>query len=167
MVRISSARPSPSLSRAFQMKRLSPTRARRLAGSGVSLLLCALPAAAQTTSSNNLPSVTVTGESDQGYAAKRSTTATKTDTLLRDTPQSISVITSDDMRDRAVQSVAEAARYVPGVRFAQGEGNRETPIFRGISTTGDFFIDGVRTTSSTTATSTTSSESRSSRARTP
>ena len=126
------------------MKRLSPTRARRLAGSGVSLLLCALPVAAQTTSSNNLPSVTVTGESDQGYAAKRSTTATKTDTLLRDTPQSISVITSDDMRDRAVQSVAEAARYVPGVWFAQGEGNRETPIFRGISTTGDFFIDGVR-----------------------
>lgn len=144
MVRISSARPSPSLSRASQMKRLSPTRARRLAGSGVSLLLCALPVAAQTTSSNNLPSVTVTGESDQGYAAKRSTTATKTDTLLRDTPQSISVITSDDMRDRAVQSVAEAARYVPGVWFAQGEGNRETPIFRGISTTGDFFIDGVR-----------------------
>lgn len=90
-----------------------------------------------------LPAVTVVGE-DVGYDAKRSTTATKTDTPLLDTPQSISVVTRQDLQDRAAQSLAEAARYVPGVGFAQGEGNRETPIFRGISTTGDFFIDGIR-----------------------
>ena len=27
---------------------------------------------------------------------------------------------------------------------AQGEGNRDTPILRGNSTTADFFVDGVR-----------------------
>lgn len=100
-------------------------------------------ALAQTADAAVLPSVTATAERE-GYAEKRSTTATKTDTPLRGTPQSISVVTQDEIRDRAVQSIAEAARYVPGVGFAQGEGNRETPIFRGISTTGDFFVDGIR-----------------------
>jgi catecholate siderophore receptor len=33
---------------------------------------------------------------------------------------------------------------MPGVGFAQGEGNRDTPILRGNSTTSDFFVDGVR-----------------------
>jgi catecholate siderophore receptor len=94
--------------------------------------------------SPTLPSVTVTGTEDRASVAKRSTTATKTDTALIDTPQSISVITKEQIRDQAAQSVAEALRYVPGVGFAQGEGNRETPIFRGVSTTADFFVDGVR-----------------------
>jgi catecholate siderophore receptor len=94
--------------------------------------------------SPTLPSVTVTGTEDRASHAKRSMTATKTDTALIDTPQSISVITKEQIRDQAAQSVAEALRYVPGVGFAQGEGNRETPIIRGVSTTGDFFVDGVR-----------------------
>ena len=33
---------------------------------------------------------------------------------------------------------------MPGVGIAQGEGNRDTPILRGNSTTSDFFVDGVR-----------------------
>lgn len=91
-----------------------------------------------------LPTVTVSSDGEEGYAATRSATATKTDTSLRDTPQSISVVTKDQIRDQSAQSLAEATQYVPGVGFAQGEGNRETPIFRGISSTGDFFIDGIR-----------------------
>ncbi len=122
---------------------LSLAKAAYLLAASATLTICATPAWSQT-DSGSLPQITVNGADDQGYSAKRSTTATKTDTPLRDTPQSISVITADEMRDRAVQSIAEATRYVPGVGFAQGEGNRETPIFRGISTTGDFFIDGIR-----------------------
>lgn len=105
------------------------------------------PALAQSeapTPTATLPTITVTDESNKGYVAPRSTTATKTDTLLRDTPQSVSVVTQDQIRDQSSQGLAEALRYMPGVGFAQGEGNRETPIFRGISTTGDFFADGIR-----------------------
>lgn len=93
-----------------------------------------------------LPEVKVTGEADQGqgYLLKQTGTATKTDTDLRDIPQSISVVPQTQLQDQAAQNLGEALRYVPGVGFAQGEGNRETPIFRGISTTGDFFIDGIR-----------------------
>jgi catecholate siderophore receptor len=41
-------------------------------------------------------------------------------------------------------SMADVTRYMPGVGVAQGEGNRDTPILRGNSTTSDFFVDGVR-----------------------
>ncbi len=43
-----------------------------------------------------------------------------------------------------MQSMADAIRYVPGIVTAQGEGNRDTAVFRGNSSTGDFYIDGVR-----------------------
>jgi catecholate siderophore receptor len=88
--------------------------------------------------------VEVVGEQASGYAAKRSRTATKTDTALLDTPQSITVVTQELIRDQAMQGMAEVVRYVPGVGMAQGEGNRDTPIFRGSSTTADMFIDGMR-----------------------
>jgi catecholate siderophore receptor len=80
----------------------------------------------------------------KGYNTKSSTSATKTDTALRDTPQSISVVTQDLIKDQSIQSVSEAVRYVPGVQAAQGEGNRDALIFRGNITTGDLFVDGLR-----------------------
>ncbi|MFC0350622.1 TonB-dependent receptor [Undibacterium danionis] len=112
------------------------------------LLLCAsLPVAAQntnTTQASKLPEVQVVGATEQTYATKISSTATKTDTLLRDTPQAITVLTKELMKDQAMQSMADAIRYVPGVVTAQGEGNRDTAVFRGNSSTGDFFVDGMR-----------------------
>ncbi|HKR64258.1 MAG TPA: TonB-dependent siderophore receptor [Thermoanaerobaculia bacterium] len=74
----------------------------------------------------------------------RSSTATKTDTPLRDVPQSVTVITRDVIAQQSMQGVADVVRYVPGIGIAQGEGNRDTPIFRGNSSTSDFFVDGVR-----------------------
>lgn len=80
----------------------------------------------------------------KGYQAKHSTTATKTDTELRDVPQAISVVTQDQIQDQSIQSVSEAVRYVPGVTAIQGEGNRDAIVFRGNATTSDFFVDGTR-----------------------
>src|SRR3546814_16874877 len=70
--------------------------------------------------------------------------ATKTDTPLRDVPQSITVVTEQLIRDQAMQGIGDVVRYVPGIGIAQGEGNRDAPIFRGNSSTADFFVDGVR-----------------------
>lgn len=91
-----------------------------------------------------LQEVKIVGVAERGYEAKSSSTATKTDTLLRDTPQAITVVTKELMRDQAMQSMADVIRYVPGIVTAQGEGNRDTAVFRGNSSTGDFFIDGIR-----------------------
>ncbi|MHB8911698.1 MAG: TonB-dependent receptor [Lysobacter sp.] len=79
-----------------------------------------------------------------GYAARQTRTATKTDTLLRDVPQAITVVTQELIRDQAMQGIADVVRYIPGVGIAQGEGNRDTPIFRGNASTADLFIDGMR-----------------------
>lgn len=102
------------------------------------------PDAAPDDAPPELDSVEVTGFPAKGYRAQRSSTATKTDTPLRNIPQAISVVTRDEIRDLAVQSMAEASRYVPGVSFAQGEGNRDTAVIRGSSSTADFYIDGIR-----------------------
>ena len=77
-------------------------------------------------------------------AADRIRVATKTDTPLIDVPQAISVIPRRTMRDLNMTSMSDVVRYVPGVGFAQGEGNRDTPVFRGNSSTADFYVDGVR-----------------------
>ncbi len=112
------------------------------------LMMATLPALANVSPDGSdaerkvLDAVNVYGKA--GYAVDSSRTATKTDTLLRDTPQSVTVVTSEQIEDQAVRSMEDAMRYVPGVGFAQGEGNRDTPIFRGNSSTADFFIDGIR-----------------------
>ena len=79
-----------------------------------------------------------------GYQPVFSRASTKTDTALLDTPQSVSVVTAQQIKDQAVQSMAEAVRYTPGITFAQGEGNRDAAVIRGSTSTGDFFLDGVR-----------------------
>lgn len=81
---------------------------------------------------------------DNVYSVQRSLTATKTDSALIDVPQSITVVTRELINDQAMRSMGDITRYVPGVGIAQGEGNRDTPVLRGNSTTADFFIDGVR-----------------------
>ncbi|HKX98777.1 MAG TPA: TonB-dependent siderophore receptor [Steroidobacteraceae bacterium] len=92
-----------------------------------------------------LPKVTVVAEHESdGYLVAGSRSATKTDTALIDVPQSVSVVTRDLMQDQAMQSLMDVARYVPGAGMAQGEGNRDTIILRGNSSTSDFFLDGVR-----------------------
>lgn len=83
-----------------------------------------------------------------GWVATRASTATKTDTSLLETPQAVSVITSDQMRDQAVQSTAEALRYTAGVRTdysgAQNAGN--ALMLRGFTTSGQggAYLDGLR-----------------------
>jgi iron complex outermembrane receptor protein len=78
------------------------------------------------------------------YVASDSSVGTKTDTPLVETPQSISVVGTQQMRDQGVQSLQEAVRYVPGV-FADGFGldsRGDYAIIRGIPAS--YFIDGLR-----------------------
>lgn len=112
-------------------------------------LMMSMPAIAQN-APRELGSVTVTdtaiddSEAQTSYKVTRTTSGTRTDTPLVDVPQSVSVITVRQIEDQAANSIGDAIRYTPGVFSAQGEGNRETLMFRGNGTTGDFFVDGVR-----------------------
>ena len=87
--------------------------------------------------------IIVTGLSD-GYLASNSVTATKTDTPLIDIPQTINVVTREQLDDQAHHSLADLLRYIPGTTVGQGEGNRDQITLRGQNSTADFFLDGVR-----------------------
>ncbi|MGZ3158911.1 MAG: TonB-dependent receptor [Burkholderiaceae bacterium] len=99
---------------------------------------------------DTLQEVTVRANSERadgpvdGYRATRSATFTKTDTPLKEVPASVTVVPTELMRDQAMHSMADVFRYVPGATAHQGEGNRDQVVLRGISTSADFFVDGIR-----------------------
>ena len=80
----------------------------------------------------------------RGYVATRSGTGTKTDTPLRETPQSITVVTADRIIDQGATTVQDALRYVPGV-FADAYGadsRGDYPRIRGQDP--NIYLDGTR-----------------------
>lgn len=54
----------------------------------------------------------------KGYAARRSATATKTDTPLLETPQSVTVVTRDQIVETGATTLDQALSYAAGVRGA-------------------------------------------------
>ncbi len=120
----------------------------------VSLSAQEKPAPAPTPTETALPEVKVKGKKAKlreradgpvdGYRANRSATVTKTDTPLRDVPQSVQVVPEALVKDQGMTSMAEVIRYVPGASMNPGEGGRDQPVLRGISTSADFFVDGMR-----------------------
>lgn len=86
--------------------------------------------------------IIVTGEKE-GYVAI-SSAGLKTDTPLIDTPQTVSVVTREQLDDQALQDIGDILRYTPGASIGQGEGNRDQITIRGQNTTADFFVDGIR-----------------------
>jgi catecholate siderophore receptor len=86
----------------------------------------------------------ITVRAENGYRVASTSSATKTETPLRDVPQSITVITRQLMQDQLMSSIGDVVRYVPGVTLHQGENNRDQIVMRGNSSSADFFVDGVR-----------------------
>jgi len=87
--------------------------------------------------------IVVTGQRDH-YGVESTRTATKTETDVRDIPQSLSVITEGQIEDQALRSIADILTFVPGAMPGTGEGNRDQITLRGNASTADFFVDGIR-----------------------
>ena len=87
---------------------------------------------------------TVTITDFASYRLPTISSATKTLTPLRDVPQSVTVVTQEQIKDQSMASLGDVVRYVPGVTAHQGENNRDQIIFRGNSSSADFFLNGVR-----------------------
>ncbi|MFE2004799.1 TonB-dependent siderophore receptor [Pseudomonas guariconensis] len=78
-----------------------------------------------------------------GYMATRSASATRTDTALHETPQSISVVPSDVLQDTAATRLQDGLDYAGGVGRANNFGGQGLTTFtvRGF-TTGEFYRNG-------------------------
>ena len=59
-------------------------------------------------------------------------------------PQTVSIITDEDILERGYRAISDIVRYVPGVVTTQGEGHRDALVIRGVRTTADFYQDGIR-----------------------
>jgi len=70
--------------------------------------------------------------------------ALKTPVEVIDVPQTVSIVTDEDIRKQGFRQVGDIIRYTPGVNTSQGEGHRDAVVFRGVRSTADFYQDGVR-----------------------
>jgi catecholate siderophore receptor len=113
-----------------------------ITAAALALVLLA-PAVAHADEGEAGNTIIVTGQVE-GYRMLDTTSGTKTNTPILDVPQSISVVTKEQLRDQAIRSVVDLVRLFPGVSAGQGEGHRDQITLRGNNSTADFFVDGLR-----------------------
>lgn len=87
---------------------------------------------------------TIQVSDESGYLATETSSATRTLTPLIDVPQTVNVVTQQQVRDQIMLSIGDVVRYVPGVSAHQGENNRDEIIIRGNDSSSSFFLNGMR-----------------------
>jgi len=112
----------------------------------------AAPPPAASAPTTTLAPVTVTGKGERetatspvsGYRAKNAATASKTDTPLRETPQSVSVVTRDQIVDQGATTLQDALNYAAGVRSDAYGLDSRTDSARARGGYPDEYLDGLR-----------------------
>ncbi|MDS1140230.1 TonB-dependent siderophore receptor [Pusillimonas sp. SM2304] len=109
----------------------------------------ATPATGRT---QTLETITVTAQPEAqtatspvtGYIAKRAATASKSDTPLIETPQSVTVVTRDEMIDQGAQNLQDALNYAAGVRSDAYGLDSRTDSYRIRGSEPSTYLDGLR-----------------------
>ena len=107
---------------------------------------------AQTGAQGSLPEVRVDANAEAetattpviGYRAKNAVTATKTDTPLSETPQSVTVVTRDQIVDQGANNLQDALNYAAGVRSDAYGLDSRTDSVRVRGAYPDVYLDGLR-----------------------
>ncbi|WP_099867406.1 TonB-dependent siderophore receptor [Pararhizobium haloflavum] len=107
---------------------------------------------AQTAEPTNLETLTVEGGGEtatgpiDGYVANRTVSGTKTDTPLIETPQSISVVTRDQIEARGASNIGEALNYTTGVQTQVfgADPRFEGGLIRGFVADESFYLDNLK-----------------------
>ena len=112
--------------------------------SGDGLTLNVVPAIVQVDAADEALRIVVTGDENEGYSPSNSSTATGTDTPLRDVPLSIQVIPRAVLDDRNVTELRDALELAGGVSAETGRGTSGTgPFFRTRGFGTGIFRDGI------------------------
>lgn len=132
-------------------------RNRNIATSGLkksvlalAILHCApLLAASEVTPQGDTLTVTADGNSPYStdYSANQSSTASKSNTPLNETPQSVIVVTSSMINDYQMTSLDDAMKFVSGVTQGNTLGGIEDGFVKrgfGSNSDGSILLDGVR-----------------------
>ena len=108
--------------------------------SKILFLLLATSIVAQSDSDDEVEEIVVKGNvlySDQ-------VNALKTPVPVINVPQTVTIVTDEDIRKQGFRQIGDIVRYTPGVNTSQGEGHRDAVVFRGVRSTADFYLDGMR-----------------------
>lgn len=98
-----------------------------------------------------LPTITVTAESEQSelsseqskaYIIQNSSTASKLNIPLKETPQTVNVITRQQLDDFALDNTREVLRNTPGIIVSNQETERSSYLARGFEIS-NVLVDGV------------------------
>lgn len=95
---------------------------------------------------NALPAITVKDvreESSVGLVGKRTTTGTKTDTPINEIPQTVNIVTAQQMEMTGATDINQALCYVPGFSSFGSDGRTDWyAALRGFTPT--LFVDGLQ-----------------------
>jgi len=114
-----------------------------LSTGSVGLAATATATAATAADAGDQRDIVVTGTRSE-YGVAKTSTATRTNTPIRNVPQAMSIVTAGQIDDQQLRSVTDLLNFVPGASYGSGEQNRDTIVLRGNSSTADFFVDGLR-----------------------
>lgn len=126
-------------------------RFRIVALAGASSLALGTAISAQEAEPIILDTITLTATTDasvqaEGYVGTQAEAATKSDTPVAETQQSVSVITIDQIEDQGAQNLGEALGYTAGV-YGQPYGadpRFDSPTIRGFDARGAQYVNGLR-----------------------
>jgi len=109
------------------------------------LVWTVVPGIAQVGDTDDAIQIVVTGE-QEGYYVPNASTATRTDTPIRDIPQSIQVIPRQVLEDQGANEVIDALRNVPGATILNPLRNNGGTFvnLRGFQNADDYFTNGRR-----------------------
>jgi catecholate siderophore receptor len=127
--------------------RLTAPAAAALAVMGLHSAVVAQQQPADAPKAETLPAVKAKAKAENDYKATVSSSPKFTQPLV-DTPQTITVIKKELLRDQGSSSLSEALSNTPGVTFTMGENGNTTTgdsiFLRGFDTSGNIFVDGIR-----------------------
>jgi catecholate siderophore receptor len=105
------------------------------------------PSQTQTQTEQTLPEIRVRAAQEEGFRTDSTSSATRTETPLRDIPQIINTVPQSVIRSQGATQLTDALRNVPGISYAAAEGGTQAnQVFylRGFPAGGDLFLDGIR-----------------------
>ena len=134
---------------------MSPIKSRKHAAPfpsrpALGLMLAALPGvvlAQQAEAPQTLPALKASAAAEDDYKADRSASPKLSQPLLN-TPQTVTVIKQELLREQGATTLSEALRNTPGITMLMGENGNTTSgdaiFMRGFDTQGSIFVDGMR-----------------------
>jgi len=90
------------------------------------------------------PLIEVTGRQAESILPGNSSSASKLDLAIHETPQAISVVNRPLIENQVALSTADILKNVSGVTFSGGEGRRDQFYVRGFDARRDTLVDGYR-----------------------